>query len=91
MEPADPPSGFQGSLRPYQCIGLGWVHFLERFGFGGCLADDMGLGKTVQALALPPSYYERLREDYTGRRDLFLAYLDEAGLVPALTHERRLP
>ena len=27
-------------------------HFLQRFGFGGCLADDMGLGKTVQVLAL---------------------------------------
>src|SRR5579862_8120994 len=26
--------------------------FLERFGFGPCLADDMGLGKTIQLLAL---------------------------------------
>jgi superfamily II DNA or RNA helicase len=49
---ADPPSGFQGSLRPYQRGGLGWLHFLQRFGFGGCLADDMGLGKTIQVLAL---------------------------------------
>jgi superfamily II DNA or RNA helicase len=49
---AQPPSGFQGRLRPYQCEGLGWFHFLQRFGFGGCLADDMGLGKTVQVLAL---------------------------------------
>ncbi|MBN2318558.1 MAG: DEAD/DEAH box helicase family protein [Acidobacteria bacterium] len=52
VEPADPPSGFQGSLRPYQRTGLGWLHFLQRFGFGGCLADDMGLGKTIQVLAL---------------------------------------
>ncbi len=46
------PSGFQGELRPYQKEGLGWLHFLHQFGFGGCLADDMGLGKTVQVLAL---------------------------------------
>jgi len=52
IEPADPPASFQGTLRPYQREGLGWLHFLLRFGFGGCLADDMGLGKTVQVLAL---------------------------------------
>ncbi len=49
---ADPPSGFHGLLRPYQREGLGWLHFLQQFGFGGCLADDMGLGKTIQVLAL---------------------------------------
>jgi superfamily II DNA or RNA helicase len=49
---ADPPAGFHGILRPYQRDGLGWFHFLNRFGFGGCLADDMGLGKTIQVLAL---------------------------------------
>jgi superfamily II DNA or RNA helicase len=48
----DAPAGFQGTLRPYQREGLGWFHFLRRFGLGGCLADDMGLGKTVQVLAL---------------------------------------
>jgi SNF2 family DNA or RNA helicase len=46
------PRGFVGTLRDYQREGLGWFAFLERFGFGGCLADDMGLGKTVQVLAL---------------------------------------
>ena len=46
------PQGFHGQLRDYQRLGLGWMGFLERFGFGGCLADDMGLGKTVQVLAL---------------------------------------
>ncbi|MGH7486442.1 MAG: SNF2-related protein, partial [bacterium] len=46
------PPGLQGHLRVYQCEGLGWMQFLERFGFGGCLADDMGVGKTVQVLAL---------------------------------------
>ena len=52
LQPADPPPSFNGELRPYQRDGLAWLHFLQRFGFGGCLADDMGLGKTVQALAL---------------------------------------
>jgi len=46
------PEGFIGSLRGYQREGLGWLRFLQDFGFGGCLADDMGLGKTVQLLAL---------------------------------------
>ncbi|WP_435022533.1 SNF2-related protein (plasmid) [Tundrisphaera sp. TA3] len=52
IAPADPPAGFEGELRGYQREGLGWLHFLREFGFGGCLADDMGLGKTVQVLAL---------------------------------------
>ncbi len=47
-----PPAGFHGSLRPYQVRGLAWLAFLEKFGFGPCLADDMGLGKTIQLLAL---------------------------------------
>ncbi|MEM7755660.1 MAG: DEAD/DEAH box helicase [Planctomycetota bacterium] len=46
------PDTFKGTLRPYQLRGLSWLAFLERFGFGACLADDMGLGKTVQLLAL---------------------------------------
>lgn len=46
------PEGFVGRLRDYQQLGLGWLHFLQEFGFGGCLADDMGLGKTIQVLAL---------------------------------------
>jgi superfamily II DNA or RNA helicase len=52
VRPAEAPPGFVGSLRAYQHEGLGWLHFLREFGFGGCLADDMGLGKTVQVLAL---------------------------------------
>jgi superfamily II DNA or RNA helicase len=49
---ADPTADFFGELREYQREGLGWLYFLQRFGFGGCLADDMGLGKTIQVLAL---------------------------------------
>lgn len=40
------------TLRPYQQVGVRWMHRLHRLGFGGILADDMGLGKTVQTLAL---------------------------------------
>jgi SNF2 family DNA or RNA helicase len=49
---APQPAGFQGRLRDYQREGLGWMHFLRQFSFGGCLADDMGVGKTAQVLAL---------------------------------------
>ncbi len=52
VSPSDASQGFTGLLREYQREGLGWLHFLREFGFGGCLADDMGLGKTVQVLAL---------------------------------------
>jgi superfamily II DNA or RNA helicase len=52
VRPAKEPPGFRGRLRAYQREGLGWLNFLDEFGFGGCLADDMGLGKTVQVLAL---------------------------------------
>jgi superfamily II DNA or RNA helicase len=48
----DQPAGFSGQLRDYQREGVGWMEFLRRFGFGGCLADDMGVGKTAQVLAL---------------------------------------
>jgi len=46
------PAGFVGHLRDYQRDGVGWMDFLRRFSFGGCLADDMGVGKTAQVLAL---------------------------------------
>ena len=42
----------QASLRPYQQLGLRWLHLLSRLRLGACLADDMGLGKTIQVLAL---------------------------------------
>lgn len=52
IDAADQPAGFVGQLRDYQREGLGWMQFLRRFSFGGCLADDMGVGKTAQVLAL---------------------------------------
>ncbi len=52
------PSGFVGTLRPYQVRGYSWFSFLRQWGLGACLADDMGLGKTVQSLA----FFARMRE-----------------------------
>ncbi|MFN0108174.1 MAG: SNF2-related protein, partial [Blastocatellia bacterium] len=52
IQAIEQPEGFVGELRGYQKEGLGWMDFLQRFGFGGCLADDMGVGKTPQVLAL---------------------------------------
>src|SRR5262249_19837212 len=46
------PAELRAELRPYQHIGLGWLHFLTQLGLGACLADDMGLGKTIQVIAL---------------------------------------
>jgi hypothetical protein len=46
------PTGFVGTLRPYQKAGYDWINFLGTYRFGGCLADDMGLGKTVTTLAM---------------------------------------
>jgi superfamily II DNA or RNA helicase len=70
IAPADPPGGFQGTLRGYQREGLGWLHFLRDFGLGGCLADDMGLGKTVQVLALLAS---RVRQRGVPRTSLVVS------------------
>jgi hypothetical protein len=58
-----PTAQFLGELRSYQREGLGWLFFLQRFGFGGCLADDMGLGKTIQVLALLESRREARAND----------------------------
>lgn len=70
IQPREAPESFVGELRPYQRAGLGWLHFLDEFGFGGCLADDMGLGKTVQILAwLEQRRRQRLDKRGRKRRD----------------------
>jgi superfamily II DNA or RNA helicase len=56
------PKKFNGELRPYQKAGYNWLHFLNQYNFGGCLADDMGLGKTVQTLAFLQSKKEEGKE-----------------------------
>lgn len=67
IEEAKEPVTFVGELRGYQREGLGWMRFLQQFGFGGCLADDMGLGKTVQVLALLEAR-RRLRRRGTNKK-----------------------
>jgi superfamily II DNA or RNA helicase len=52
VKAAPQPEAFVGQLRDYQREGVGWMEFLRRFSFGGCLADDMGVGKTAQVLAV---------------------------------------
>jgi len=47
-----PGDALHGTLRPYQEVGLRWLHLLSSLGLGACLADDMGLGKTIQVLSL---------------------------------------
>ncbi|MEH7126499.1 DEAD/DEAH box helicase [Bacillus sp. JJ1773] len=53
------PAAFQGELRPYQKLGMSWLLFLRKYGFGACLADDMGLGKTIQLI----SYLLKVKEE----------------------------
>jgi hypothetical protein len=80
VRPEDAPRAFQGELREYQKLGLGWLGFLRRFGFGGCLADDMGLGKTVVE--------EKILEMQKSKRALSEAILSEnEGMLRALTAE----
>lgn len=52
------PKTFKATLRPYQKTGYTWLNYMNKLGFGACLADDMGLGKTVQVLA----FLERIRK-----------------------------
>ena len=62
------PDTLQGELRPYQQLGMSWLLFLRRYGFGGCLADDMGLGKTVQLI----SYLLKVKETETAGPSLII-------------------
>jgi len=58
----DPGRSFQGTLRPYQLVGVQWLHLLARLRLGACLADDMGLGKTIQMLSLLLVLKDQVRE-----------------------------
>lgn len=53
------PKSIHATLRPYQKSGYAWLGYMDKLGFGACLADDMGLGKTLQVL----TYLERLRKE----------------------------
>jgi superfamily II DNA or RNA helicase len=52
LAPVRVPEPLHSALRPYQRLGVAWLHHLHRHGLGGILADEMGLGKTLQALGL---------------------------------------
>jgi non-specific serine/threonine protein kinase len=67
----DPGRDLRGTLRPYQQVGVRWLHLLTRLRLGACLADDMGLGKTIQVLSLL-LVLQRARDD-SGRPSLLVA------------------
>ncbi|WP_162006699.1 DEAD/DEAH box helicase [Roseimaritima sediminicola] len=67
IRPVPAPADFQGSLRDYQQLGLGWFQFLQEFQLGGCLADDMGLGKTIQVLAMLAQRYGAASGKHDGK------------------------
>jgi non-specific serine/threonine protein kinase len=79
----DPGDSLKAALRPYQQVGVRWLHLLSSLGLGACLADDMGLGKTMQVLALllimrktPDADGTRVppgRNDEPGRTSLLVA------------------
>ncbi|MBQ7565024.1 MAG: DEAD/DEAH box helicase [Lachnospiraceae bacterium] len=62
------PKNFNAVLRPYQNTGYTWLNYMNKIGFGACLADDMGLGKTVQILA----YLQRMYQDNKAARVLLI-------------------
>lgn len=55
-----PPKTLKATLRPYQKVGISWLHYLTQLGLGACLADDMGLGKTIQVIGLLLHYKETI-------------------------------
>ncbi len=62
------PPTVHAELRPYQKNGYAWLRYMDKLGFGACLADDMGLGKTLQVLA----YLEKLRQKKKKARALLI-------------------
>lgn len=63
-----PSTSFKASLRPYQKAGFSWLSYMQKLGFGACLADDMGLGKTVQIIA----FLEKIRVESGGKALLII-------------------
>ena len=47
--------------------GYTWLNYMQKLGFGACLADDMGLGKTLQVLC----YLEKMRNQTKARKNAF--------------------
>lgn len=68
------PTSVRAILRPYQNNGYNWLNYMDRLGFGACLADDMGLGKTLQVL----TYLEKMRKS---RKDAKVLLIVPASLL----------
>lgn len=66
------PAGFNGTLKPHQETGFGWLKILGDLELGGLLADEMGLGKSIQVGCLIMSRMETLK---TGKPSLIIAPL----------------
>ncbi len=62
------PKTLQAELRPYQKTGYTWLNYMQKLGFGACLADDMGLGKTIQVI----TFLEKLRQSDSQARILLV-------------------
>ena len=63
IKESEPKGSFNATLRPYQQTGFSWLSYMQKLGFGACLADDMGLGKTVQIIA----FLEKVRVEKGGK------------------------
>jgi non-specific serine/threonine protein kinase len=63
IKESETKGSFNAILRPYQKTGFSWLSYMQKLGFGACLADDMGLGKTVQVIA----FLERIRVESGGK------------------------
>ena len=74
MKTVKVPAGVHAELRSYQKTGFNWLLYMQRLGFGACLADDMGLGKTLQIL----TFLEKLR---TAKKDARVLLIVPASLL----------
>lgn len=68
IKESKPIGSFNATLRPYQQTGFSWLSYMQKLGFGACLADDMGLGKTVQIIA----FLEKIRIEKGGKALLII-------------------
>ena len=68
IKESETKGSFNATLRPYQQTGFLWLSYMQKLGFGACLADDMGLGKTVQIIA----FLEKIRVEKGGRALLII-------------------
>ncbi|WP_244283670.1 DEAD/DEAH box helicase [Pseudovibrio sp. Tun.PSC04-5.I4] len=84
----EPGPALKGKLRPYQKVGVEWLHLLSGLGLGACLADDMGLGKTIQVLSLLLIQKEKQRQKGSGHKPSLL--VAPASLLANWAAESRL-